>query len=255
MRLPAAQSFLHGSVASCLVLAGLAVAGPLTQSQSTKLQGNWSRRAPLLTKRGEVAVAALNGKIYVLGGSALGQTASQLNQEYDPAGDRWRDRAPIPQGTSHAGVAGYNGKIYVIGGFTANVHVGALDRVFEYELSTDSWRQLAPLSSPRGSVGVAVVGGKVHAIGGRGLDKVTVATHEVYGLILYAGGECKGGNTFSENEGYDPKTNRWLTLEPLPMGRHAFGAAAVGQYAYFAGGALGCGGGSLSDELLVFRLP
>ena len=24
-----------------------------------------------------------------------------------------------------------------IGGFTANVHVGALDRVFEYELSTD----------------------------------------------------------------------------------------------------------------------
>jgi hypothetical protein len=75
-----------------------------------------------------------------------------------------------------------------------------------------------------------------------------------HGLILYAGGECKGGETFSENEAYDPKTNRWLTLAPLPSGRHAFGAAAVGQYAYFTGGALACGG-SLSDELLVFRLP
>ncbi len=72
---------------------------------------------------------------------------------------------------------------------------------------------------------------------------------------IYAGGECKGGNTFSENEGYDPKTNRWLTLAPLPMGRHAFGAAAVGQYAYFIGGALGCGGGSPSDQMAIFSLP
>jgi N-acetylneuraminic acid mutarotase len=313
-----------------LALTALVLAGP-AQSQSTGSKGTWSTQTPLPTQRTEVAVVELNGKIYVLGGTLAGNPASQLNQEYDPATDRWRDRAPLPRGLSHAGAVGFNDKIYVIGGFTAaGVHAGAVNLVFSYDLPADSWRQLAPLSSPRGSVGVAVVGGKIHAIGGRGLDKVTVATHEVYdpstgqwsqaaplptardhmgviavdgkihviggrtegtsdntrlhdvydpatnswrsaaplptsrsagaatyfhGLILYAGGECREGKTFFENEGYDPKTNRWLTLAPLPAGRHAFGAATAGRYAYFIGGALGCGGGSPSDQLLVFRLP
>jgi Kelch motif len=193
MRLPAALSLLRGAVASCLVLSGVGVAGP-PRSQSTKLQGSWSRRAPLPTKRAEVAVAALDGKVYVLGGTA---PASQLNQEYDPAADRWRDRAPLPHATSHAGAIGFNHKIYVIGGFTSDVHVGALNLVFEYDLAIDSWRQLAPISSPRGSIGVAVVGGKIHAIGGRGLDKVTVATHEIY----------------------DPSTGKWSEAAPLPTAR------------------------------------
>lgn len=340
---------------SCLILAALVVGGP--QSQSTGSQGTWSTRTPLPTARGDVGVALVNGKIYVLGGGAMGQTATQLNQEYDPATDRWRDRAPIPQGSTHPGVSSYNGKIYVIGGFTASVHAAALDKAFEYDAEADTWRQLPPISSPRGSVGVAVVNGKVHAIGGRGLNNVTVATHEVYdpatgkwsqaaplptardhigaivldgrihviggrisnhitdnskpsqgggglpydvvtngpnttlhdfydpatdswqsaaplptarsngaavyydGLILYAGGECKrpdpkgGGDTFDENEAYDPKINRWQTLAPLPAGRQGFGAAAVGQYAYFAAGSLGCGGGPRTDQLLIFRLP
>ena len=351
----ATLSALGGIVACCLLLAGV-VAGP-AQSKSPGSEGTWSTKAELLTPRYDVGVAALNSKIYVLGGGAPGQTASQLNQEYDPATDRWRERAPIPQGVTHGGVAGDNGKIYVVGGFTASIHAVAVDKAFEYDLATDTWRQLPPINSPRGSVGVAVVNGKVHAIGGRGLNNVTVATHEVYdpatgkwsqaaplpaardhigvivlggrihviggrisnhitdnskptvgarglpydlvtngpnttlhdvydpetnywqsaaplptarsngaavyyhGLILYAGGECKkpdpkgGGETFDENEGYDPKTKRWLKLAPLPAGRQGFGAATIGQYAYFTAGSLGCGGGPASDQLLVFKLP
>jgi N-acetylneuraminic acid mutarotase len=293
-------------------------------------------KAPLPTKRFEVGVVAIDGKIYAVGGESNDKQASQLNTQYDPATDRWRDRAPIPHETSHAGVTGFKSKIYAIGGFTGVPHTGALDFAFEYDVATDKWRQLAPLNSPRGSVGLAVVGGKIHAIGGRGLDKVTVSTHEVYdpatgkwskaaplptardhagvivvdgrihiiggrtaggtdnttlhdvynpktdswesaaplptarsggavvyyrGLILYAGGECKhpnpggGGEGFTENEGYDSKTNRWLTLAPLPVQRNGFGAATVGPVAYFAGGSVGCGGAPTSDQLLVFSLP
>ena len=73
-----------------------------------------------------------------------------------------------------------NGKVFVVGGFTRNVHMGALDVAFEYNPASDSWRTLAPLKSPRGSVGVTALNGKIHAIGGRGVDTVTVATHEVY---------------------------------------------------------------------------
>jgi|HubBroStandDraft_6_1064221.scaffolds.fasta_scaffold215570_2 N-acetylneuraminic acid mutarotase len=324
---------LYGTAMSWILLPGLAAP---SQTDSKKSNGTWTRKASIPTQRFEVGVTALDGKIYVLGGEAFGRPASGLNEEYDPATNRWRELAPIPHETSHVGAAGFNGKIYAIGGFTAVPEIGALDLAFEYDIAKDTWRKLPPLSSPRGSVGVAVVDGTVHVIGGRGLDRVTVATHEIYdpvtghwtkgaplptardhlgavvfdgkihiiggrtsgstdntnfhdvydpatdswrsaaplltarssgaavlyhGFILYVGGECKrrnsdgGGEAFSENEAYDPKTDRWQTLSPVPGGRHGFGAASVGPYAYFAAGSLGCGGGPRSDEMLAFNLP
>jgi hypothetical protein len=44
-------------------------------------------------------------------------------------------------------------------------------------------------------------------------------------------------------------------LSPMSVGRHGFGAATVGSVAYFAGGAMGCGGAGLTNELLGFTLP
>src|SRR6266567_1324956 len=79
-------------------------------------QGKWSEKARLPEPRGELGVATVNGKIYVLGGSALGVDAQTLNEEYDPATDKWRQRAPIPRGVSHAGAVGMDGKIFVVGG-------------------------------------------------------------------------------------------------------------------------------------------
>jgi len=38
-------------------------------------------------------------------------------------------------------------------------------------------------------------------------------------------------------------------LPALPKARHAFGAATVGNVAYFAGGAPVCGGGAMTEML------
>jgi len=279
----------------------------------------------------EVAVAAVNGIIYVEGGSLAGRMALEFNEAYDPATHQWRERAPLPRPLTHLGVTGMNGKLYVIGGFSDPLrdHVGAVDTAYEYNPATDSWRTLAPMKSPRGSVGVAALGGKIYAVGGRGLDLMTVDTAEVYdpatnqwtelaplprardhlavvaaagkihaiggrfgssrdntnmhdiydpatntwqpgapmptprssvaaalyhGSIVVDGGECNAGVTFDQNEAYDLKTARWITLSAMPAGRHGFGAAAAGDTLYFAGGALGCGGGGLTNELLTLRL-
>src|SRR5262249_62156200 len=85
-------------------------------------------------------------------------------------------------------------KIYTFGGFTSSVHQGAGDVVFEYDSASDRWRTLAPMKAPRAAVGVAVLAGKIHVIGGRGLDAVTVATHEIY----------------------DPAAGTWSGAAPLP---------------------------------------
>ena len=103
----------------------------------------------------------------------------------------------MPQARDHLGVAALNGKIYTCGGFTSSVHQGAGDVVFEYDPSADSWRTLAPMKAPRAAVGVAVLDGKIHVIGGRGLDGVTVTTHEIY----------------------DPQSGKWSEGAPLPLAR------------------------------------
>src|ERR1700677_4753375 len=53
-------------------------------------QGRWHYLAPLPQARGEVAVAEVGGKIYVLGGYADGFVDQPLNEEYDPAANTWR---------------------------------------------------------------------------------------------------------------------------------------------------------------------
>src|SRR5215831_3858193 len=120
-------------------------------------QGVWSEKAQMLEPRGEVAAATVGGKIYVLGGSALGNDAQTLTEEYDPATDRWRVRAPMPRGLSHVGAVGMNGKIYVVGGFIRNVHMDAQNVALEYDPATDTWKSLPAMKSPRGSVGLAAL--------------------------------------------------------------------------------------------------
>ena len=76
-----------------------------------------------------------------------------------------------------------------------------------------------------------------------------------HGMILVLGGELPPDHTFPENEGYDAKTDRWITLAPMPHGRHGFGGAAIGDNAYFVGGSLNPGGGGTTDQLIMFNLP
>lgn len=81
--------------------------------------GTWHTAAPMPLERTEVATAALDGKIYVIGGFKkffIGGVADAV-QMYDPTLDRWEDRAALPQALHHVAAAGIDGKLYVVGGY------------------------------------------------------------------------------------------------------------------------------------------
>ena len=65
--------------------------------------------------RTEVAVAALDGKLYVIGGSTADVDALTSVEEYDPKANEWRERAPLPEGLNHMAATTLNGKIYTVG--------------------------------------------------------------------------------------------------------------------------------------------
>jgi N-acetylneuraminic acid mutarotase len=127
-----------------------------------------------------------------------------------------------------------DGKIHVVGGRTKEP---ADNTAFHdvYDPATDTWTSAPPLPEPR-SAGAIVY---------------------YHGLIIYAGGECENNKPFALNEAFDPKTGQWSELAPLPGARHGFGAAVIGDTAYFAGGWTGSAtrcADSPTDELLAFTL-
>ena len=164
---------------------------------------------------------------------------------------------------THAAAIGLHGNIYVVGAFTASGHGNAVNLVYDYDPATDAWRVLAPLKSPRGSIGVTVLNGKIHAVGGRGVDKVTVTTHEVFDptsgkwtelaplprardhlVVVAADGRIHaiGGrlNASSENVDehniYNPATNSWHAGPPLPTARSGIAGALYQGKIFVAGG-------------------
>ena len=89
-----------------------------------------------LTPRSEIAGAALNGKIYIIGGfDETGQSTTAV-EVYDPIPNKWTEAAPLPQPTDHTAAASYEGKLYVVGG--GYLSADALsDKLFIYDPTND----------------------------------------------------------------------------------------------------------------------
>lgn len=257
-------------IACGLVLTALAPASlVLGQGESA---GTWATLAPAPTKRTEVVAAAVNGKIYVVGGFSepgFGNLTSlaiaDTVEEYDPVTDRWTNRASLPIGLHHAGAAAVGGKLYVIGGYTKSfLNVWhPISAVYMYDPITDSWTERAPMPTPRGALAVTEYGGKLYAIGGydraANLGAVEVydpatdtwsakaplptprdhlAAVTVGDRLIAIGGRLNG--RYSQNlavtEAYDPHTDRWTRLADLPTARSGITAGVIRGTAYVLGG-------------------
>lgn len=241
----------------------------------------WHKGTPLPRPLTHVGLAAVEGKIYSVGGftANVHKNAQTDAFVYDPVAEQWDELPPLSSPRGSVATAALNGKVHAIGGRAPNDRLQATHEVYDPEKKT--WSSAAPLPVARDHASIAVANGKIHVIGGRTGDYTDVtAYHHVYdpesdswsdapplptprsamaatvydNMIIVFGGECRDQKTFSDNEGYDLSTKRWKKLQPAE-GRHGFGASKIGDRAYFVAGAHGCGGEALRKELLVFRLP
>jgi N-acetylneuraminic acid mutarotase len=234
--------------------------------------GVWTRKAPMRFARNELQAAAVNGKIYVIGGghtemrngAPFENITNGDTEEYDPGTDSWRVRTPMPEGGTHNSIAVLDGKIYVAGGFAGRQHTLPTSSVFSYDPAADSWRKLASLSGLRASISLTAIDGKVHAFGGRIMgEDASIALHEVYdpktdawkaaaampsardhagiwvvdGRVYLFGGRTGTSSTnVTLNEVYDPRTDKWSTAAPMPTARSSSAYAEYRGLLIFAGG-------------------
>lgn len=195
---------------------------------------SWKALAPMPSKRGSPLAVAVGNKIYVIGGVTLlpgtTNTALALNtpqlclgtvEEYDPETNTWREKNPMPTPRNHAAIGAVDGKIYVIGGRVGAAFIGLASDVSvveEYDPATDKWSApRARMPTARSALGYGVINGRVYVAGGEYQDPHLMAT-------------------FREVEAYDPATNSWSIMPPMPVSRHGLAAGAIGNKLILVGG-------------------
>ena len=187
----------------------------------------WQALAPMPSKRGSSLAAVVGDRIYVIGGAttipgsketAVYPTRPHMSvgtvEEYDPASNTWRERSAMPTPRNHAAIGVVNGKIYVIGGRVGAAFIGLasdISVVEEYDPATDQWsgpRARMPIA--RSAIGVGVDGGRIYVAGGEYQDPHMMAT-------------------FRAVEAYDPASNTWTEMPPMPVSRHGLAVGVIGN--------------------------
>ena len=133
----------------------------------------WESRRPMAVPRNHAYGAAVNGKIYVIGGRtghALILTASNTDvvEEYNPVTNMWsapRNRMPTARS---GGVSATDGRrIYVAGGeVTTTAVVGAHNAIEAYDPAINAWITLPPMPMPRHGLAGGVINDRLHLVSG-----------------------------------------------------------------------------------------
>ena len=221
----------------------------------------WQPRHASLTAVQQVSAAVLAGQIWVAGGLTKSKATASI-QKYDPRKDAWQAGLSLPEAVDHAMLVTYQNRVVLIGGFRSRGGKSvASAQVLSFDDSIGHWVEGPPLNHARAAGAAAVVGDKIVVVGGRTGTEQLVGQTEVYdGKVwhdgadipvpgdhlaaasdrdyLYAvgGRKFKSSNNTTAVQRYDPATNRWTTLAPLPKPLSGTGAAIINGQLLVAGG-------------------
>ena len=182
--------------------------------------GAWVALAPPPLARGAATAQAINGRIYLTGGTTT-EGVRPFNQLdiYDPQADRWTSGQAMPTAREHLASCAAGGRMIVVGGWNEDISTTAAE---EYDTAAGTWQTLAPMPTARGGLAAVMRDGLCHVIGGEDW------------ALPYPG-------TFHAHEVLDPALGQWTTQAPMPTARHGLGLAVAGSTLYAIGGGPGQG--------------
>ncbi len=232
--------------------------------------GNWETLAPLPTPRSEVAVAAVGGLIYVVGGFEASGAPSQKVEVYDPATDAWSEITPLPSPRHHTAAVEWEGDLLVIGGYQTGFG-DPKATVYRYDPETEEWSEGNRLNEARGGHAAIWHGGNPVVVGGADASGRSLYSaewmdeYEVWrefggemlvrrdhlaaaSVVLFQGDagfhalyaiggrfDVDYGRNLDANESAD-EVGGWRSKSPLPTARSGIAAATVDRKIYVFGG-------------------
>jgi N-acetylneuraminic acid mutarotase len=171
---------------------------------------------------------------------------------YNPATNTWKKLATFPEAFQDAPGVVVGDDVWYMGGFIGNYPGKVSDHVWIYNTDKDTWTRGPNLPSPRASAAASLVGSTIYLLGGLSTTETINSTLALdlnnqsagwqsvaplpagrnhfaavtLGGYLYAiGGQSGDGdvrtdqileNPQAEVDRYDPSTNTWTVVAPLP---------------------------------------
>jgi Kelch motif len=230
-------------------LVALAVLAISVSAAAAAPQARWQRGTPLPEARSEVAATVYKGRIVVVGGFEIDRSTSKRVDLYLPGKKRWRRLPDLPRVVNHTTAAAANGKLYVVGGYGRGI--GAPLRA-GFVFDGRRWSSLPTLPDGRAAAAAVIAGGKLYVVGGISLGTANLAEHALVldlatndwstipgptprehlaaatvGGRVYALGGRLGDleSNLDTFEVFDPATQMWTKLAPVPYPRGGTGAA------------------------------
>jgi hypothetical protein len=189
----------------------------------------WELLAEMPEPRGETAGAVVGDRLFVIGGmSGVATQASATVSIYSAGANAWTDGPPLPAPRHHVAAVGVDGAVYVSGGAPSVTDGTPQDDVWRLEAGATDWLPVAPLPFGRFAHRIVAVGGLVYVVGG----------------LSGPGIEAAGGEDEVATLAYDPATDGWSHLAPLPVNRDHLAVVAVGDEIWAIGGR----GGGMNHE-------
>jgi N-acetylneuraminic acid mutarotase len=175
----------------------------IKQASSDEATGDsWATMASMSTARTGLGVAAVDGKMYAVGGR-MGSERTGANEMYDTTADTWTNKTQMLTPRSSFAIAAYKNRIYCIGGDDEET---ATDVNECYDTATGSWTKKTPLPTPMADMTANVVNERIYVIG--------------------------GNYTFA----YDPEADSWIERTPPPVAVRGHASAVVDNKIYVIGG-------------------
>jgi len=195
------------------------------------------------TARVELCAAAVNGKIYAIGG-ATSHTGTTLGivEEYDPQSNNWdTNKQSMPTARMGAAYGVINNKIYVAGG-AAGQNFAVSKKLEIYDPASDKWSTGADMLAGRYAANATVVNDTLYVTGGligspwtgqREVQKYDPVSDEwefatslntgrvghtadaIDGKIFVIAGD-KQPPILTDVEQFDPYTNNWTVVDTIP---------------------------------------
>ncbi|KAG7462149.1 hypothetical protein MATL_G00199870 [Megalops atlanticus] len=178
------------------------------------LKGSWHRLADLRENRSNFSLVVREGLLYAIGGDRDINNNMDSVECYCPDTDCWSLARPLDQPLSgHAAVV-WEGEIFVSGGF--NCRYECLVSMFLYH-------------PQRGSTVLSGMAG----------DRALHCMESLRGRLYVAGGVCNLRTYYTDQlacEAYDPRSDAWSSLEPLPLPHVSAASAVLEGRLYVLGG-------------------
>jgi N-acetylneuraminic acid mutarotase len=191
---------------------------PTVETYDTS-SGAWYSKGPLQTARFGSSSSTVNGKVYALGGTSGNQSQPVSTvEEYDLGTDVWSVKTNMPTPRWKLTSSTVNGVIYTMGGGTSGNQCVPTGAVEAYDPVSNSWTTKQATPTARWGAASDVINGQIYLVGGSQA--------------------CPQNNVIvsAELDVYDPGTNAWTVLKPMPTPRWDLAAASANGKFYAIGG-------------------